>query len=85
MEMKNVGDMKKLGSSGKGKTEDYNPPKYLVQPHEGDEMYPFVEKEYLKAKKESEKKDSPFITTSYKKFVERQKKNATGSSTKKGM
>ena len=83
MEMKSVQDMKKLASSGKGKTEDYTPPKYLVQPHEGDEMYPFVEKEYLKAKKESEKKDSPFITTSYKKFIERQKKNIA-SSQKKG-
>ena len=77
MEMKSVQDMKKLASTNKGKTEDYTPPKYLVQPHEGDEMYPFVEKEYLKSKKASEKIDSPFITTSYKKFIERQKKNIT--------
>lgn len=82
MEMKSVQDMKKLASSGRGKTEDYNPPKYLVQPHEGDEMYPFVEKEYLKSKKASEKTDSPFITTSYKKFIERQKKNVNPSQKK---
>ena len=82
MEIKSVQDMKKLGTSTKGKTEDYTPPKYLVQPHEGDEMYPFVEKEYLKSKKASEKTDSPFITTSYKKFIERQKKNMQTSQNK---
>ena len=75
MDIKSVKDMKNLGAKGKGNTEDYDAPKYLVQPHEGEALYPYVEQEYLKSKKENEKKDSPFVTTSYKKFIERYKKN----------
>jgi hypothetical protein len=75
MDIKSVKDMKNLGVNGKGHTEDYEAPKYLVKPHEGETLYPFIEKEYLKSKKENEKNDSPFVTTSYKKFIEKQKKN----------
>ena len=68
MDIKSVKDMQNLGKSKNGETESYDPPKYLVQPHEGDQMYPFAEKEYLRAKKDSMESGSPLITTSYKKF-----------------
>jgi hypothetical protein len=42
-------------------------------------MYPFAEKEYLRAKKDSMESGSPLITTSYKKFIERYKKNLSGN------
>lgn len=80
MDIKSVKDMKNLGAGHKGNTEDYEAPKYLVQPHEGENLYPYVEKEYLRSKKENEKNNSPFVTTSYKKFVERYKKNMTRNS-----
>lgn len=79
MDIKTVKDMQDLGKAKKGETESYEPPKYLVKPHEGDQMYPFAEKEYLKAKEETMKSGSPLITTSYKKFIERYKKNYTGN------
>lgn len=75
MDIKSVKDMQELGKSKQGETESYEPPKYLIQPHEGETLYPFAEKEYLKAKGESMKSGSPLITTSYKKFIERYKKN----------
>jgi hypothetical protein len=79
MDIKSVKDMQNLGKSKSGETESYDPPKYLVQPHEGDQMYPFAEKEYLRAKKDSMESGSPLITTSYKKFIERYKKNLSGN------
>lgn len=75
MDIKSVKDMQDLSKPKKGETESYEPPQYLVQPHEGETLYPFAEKEYLKAKGESMKSGSPLITTSYKKFIERYKKN----------
>lgn len=71
MDIKNVNDMKKLGQTKKGETESYEPPKYLVQPHEGETLYPFAEKEYKKAKENLMKSESPLITISYKKFMDR--------------
>ncbi len=78
MDIKSVSDMKKLGASSKSKTEDYDAPTHLVKPHEGDTMYPYVEKEYLKSKKD-QGENSPFVTTSYKQFLERQKKVASSA------
>jgi hypothetical protein len=79
MDIKTVKDMQNLAQAKKGETESYDPPKYLVQPHEGDTMYPFAEKEYTKAKEDLIKSESPLITTSYKKFIERYKKNYMGN------
>lgn len=79
MDIKTIKDMQNLSKAKKGETESYDPPKYLVKPHEGDTMYPFAEKEYMKAKDESMKSESPLITTSYKKFIERYKKNYSGT------
>lgn len=79
MDIRSVKDMQNLGKPKKGETENYEPPKYLVQPHEGDEMYPFAEQEYMKAKDATMKSGSPLITTSYKKFLERYKKNYSGN------
>jgi hypothetical protein len=75
MDIKTVKDMQDLGKAKKGETESYEAPKYLVKPHEGEEMYPYAENEYIKAKDSSMKSGSPLITTSYKKFIERYKKN----------
>jgi hypothetical protein len=77
MDIKNVNDMKKLGQVKSGETENYAPPKYLVQPHEGDTMYPYAESEYKKAKENLMKSESPLITTSFKKFMDNYKKTYT--------
>jgi hypothetical protein len=79
MDIKSVKDMQNLGKPKKSETESYDPPKYLIEPHEGETLYPFAEKEYLKAKEETMKSGSPLITTSYKKFIERYKKNLSGN------
>jgi len=74
MDIRNVNDMKKLGQAKSGETESYEPPKYLVKPHEGDTLYPYAENEYKKAKENLMKSESPLITTSYKKFMDRYNK-----------
>lgn len=74
MDIKNVGDMKKLGEVKSGETENYPPPKYLIKPHEGETLYPYAEEQYKKAKEIATKSESPLITTSFKKFMDRYKK-----------
>jgi hypothetical protein len=65
MDIKNIKDMQKF-EQGNNKP-DYDATK-------SGELHPFVEKEYLKSKKDSEKTGSPFVTTSYKNFLDRYKK-----------
>ena len=79
MDIKSVKDMQELSKPKKGETASYESPKYLIEPHEGETLYLFAVKEYLKAKGESMKSGSPLITTSYKQFIERYKKNLSGN------
>lgn len=81
MDIKSVKDMNALAKNAKSKTEDYDAPKYLVKPHEGEALTPFIEKEYMQSKKDANG-NSPFVTTSYKKFIESQKKKNISNKSK---
>ena len=71
MDIKDIKDLEKFEDGGK--KQDYDASK-------SGELHPFVEKEYSKSKKDSEKTGSPFVTTSYKKFLDRYKKTYSKNS-----